>query len=201
MVSREEATAQHIPAKLNLTADFLSMFLRDRTGWILNSDIFAALSKYWGPLQVPGFSSAPEISSWMTDPDAEATDAFSQPWSLIRGGGVAHPPWCLVSQIVHKDQVERVTLVVIAPLWKTQAWFPVVMEMLMDQLILLPEMDDIVTPSPNYGCPVQTAIPRLVAWKFSGDSSRRAIPEKDGELILASWWHKTNTKYNSSWKW
>ena len=167
---------QHIPGKLNLTADFLPRFLRDRTDWILNPDIFAALNKHWGPLQVDLFASRfsaqlQRFFSWRADPDAEATDAFSQPWAHILG--YAHPPWCLVSQVLHKAQMERATLVVIAPLWRMQAWFPVMMEMAIDHPILLPELDNIVTPSPKYGCPVQMAIPRLVTWKVSGDSSVR----------------------------
>ena len=189
-----QLSAQHIPGKLNLTADFLTRFLRDRTDWILNPDIFAALNKHWGPLQVDlfvrRFSAQPQrFFSWRVDPDAEATDAFSQPWSHTLG--FAHPPWCLVLRVLHKAQMERATLVVIAPLWKTQAWFPVIMEMLMDHLILLLEMDDIVTLSPNYGCPVQMAIPRLVAWKVSGDSSKREPFQK--KLVSSSLYHG-NTK-------
>ena len=42
-------SAQHIPGRLNITADFLSRFLRDRTDWILNPDVFAALNEHWGP--------------------------------------------------------------------------------------------------------------------------------------------------------
>ena len=35
-----------------------------------------------------------------------------------------------------------------------------------------------VTPSPNYTCPVQMALSRLVAWKAAGDSSRRESFQK-----------------------
>ena len=63
------------------------------------------------------------------------------------------------------------TITVITPLWKTQPWFPVIMDMVIDHPILLPESPDIVIPSPNCGCPVQDHIPQLVAWKVSGDTS------------------------------
>ena len=58
-----QLSARHIPGKLNLTADFLSRFLRDRTDWILNLDIFTALNKHWGPLQVDLFASRFQLSS------------------------------------------------------------------------------------------------------------------------------------------
>ena len=39
----------------NITADFLSRHFRDRTDWILNTDIFKALNLRWGPIQVDMF--------------------------------------------------------------------------------------------------------------------------------------------------
>ena len=47
--------AQHLPGKANITADFLSRHLSDRTNWILNN-IFRAINQTWGPLQVDLFA-------------------------------------------------------------------------------------------------------------------------------------------------
>ena len=169
--------AQHIPGRLNLTADFLSRFLRDRTDWILNPDVFAVLNEHWGPFQVDLLASwfsaqLQRFFRWRADPEAKVTDAFSQPWSHLLG--FAHPPWCLVSRVLHKAWMETATLVVISPVWRAQAW------MVVDLPILVPKikMDDLVTPSPNCSCPPQIATPRLVAWM---------VLVKAGELILASW--------------
>ena len=116
--------------------------------------------------------------------------------------GFAHPPWCLIMRVLHKAQMERATLVVIAQLWKTQAWFPVIMEMLMDHPIILPDQGDVVTPSPNCGCPVQLAIPCTID---RVEGLRRPFQEKytlgkASELILASWRQKTNSNYKSFWR-
>ena len=50
-------SAQHLPGKENLTAEFLSRHLRDmyRTDWMLNGKIFKAINQYWGPLEVDLF--------------------------------------------------------------------------------------------------------------------------------------------------
>ena len=40
------------PREKNLTADFLSRYLRDRTDSILNYGIFKAINQHWGPLEV-----------------------------------------------------------------------------------------------------------------------------------------------------
>ena len=44
-------SAQHIPGKVNITADFLSRFLRDRTDWVLNPKIFTALNQLWAHIR------------------------------------------------------------------------------------------------------------------------------------------------------
>ncbi len=41
-----EIKAQHLPGKVNVTADYL----RDRKDWILDPGLFALLNKRWGPL-------------------------------------------------------------------------------------------------------------------------------------------------------
>ena len=75
--------AQHLPGKVNITADFLSRHLRDRTDWVLNANIFRAINLTWGPLQVDLFTTRfsaqlRRFFSWRADPEIEATDAFSQ---------------------------------------------------------------------------------------------------------------------------
>jgi len=168
--------AQHLPGKANITADFLSRHLRDRTDWILNNDIFRAIKQTWGPLQVDLFATRfstqlQQFFSWRADPEAEATDAFSQSWATVLG--FAHPPWCLIARVLMKVQVEGATVVLVTPLWETQPWFPVVVSMPVDLPILLPNIPDLLTPSPNCDCPVAETRPQLVAWKVSGNTSNQ----------------------------
>ena len=70
-----------------------------------------------------------------------------------------------------------------------------------DGIILLPELDNIVTPifevqifSTN-GCSKVGHMEGL-----RRQLSKRDISEKAGELILALWQSKTNANYNSSWR-
>ena len=92
--------AQYIPGPENVTADYLSRHLRDRTDWVLEPTIFNCINSQLGPLQVDLFATRfskqlPRFFSWRPDPEAEATDAFAQSWTNIQG--FAHPPWCLIS--------------------------------------------------------------------------------------------------------
>lgn len=166
--------AQHLPGKANITADFLSRHLRDRTDWVLSANIFRAINLTWGPLQVDLFATRfsaqlRRFFSWRADPEAEATDAFSQNWSSIRG--FAHPPWCLIARVLMKVQREEATIILVTPLWRTQPWFPSLLSMLADLPILLPDIPDLIIPSPNCDCPVLETQPQLVAWKVSGITS------------------------------
>ena len=48
--------AQHLPGKANITVEFLSRHLRDRTDWVLSANIFRAINLTWGPLQLDLFA-------------------------------------------------------------------------------------------------------------------------------------------------
>ena len=168
--------AQHLPGKVNVTADFLSRHLRDRSDWVLNTSIFKAINRVWGPLEVDLFASRlstrlPRFFSWRADPEAEATDAFYHDWSKMLG--YAHPPWCLVARVLTKAQMEGATVILVTPLWQSQPWFPTLLDMLIDFPIQLPSVENLVTPSPNCDCPVWGIQPQLVAWKVSGGISHQ----------------------------
>ena len=105
----------------------------------------------------------PRFFSWRPDPETEATDAFAQSWTNIQV--FAHPPWCLISRVLRKVQADKETVVLITPLWHTQPWFPVLMDLLVDYPLLLPKMEGVIRPSPNCDCPIQGLPPQLVTWR------------------------------------
>ena len=176
--------AQHLPGKENLNADFMSCHLRDGSDWILNPALFDLVNQMWGPLQVHLFATRfsrqlPRYVSWRPDLEVEATDAFCQDWRNLRA--YAHPPWCLIAQVLAKALRQKVTLVLVTPSWPTQPWFPQLMEMLVDFPLILPDpiQFQVVTPSFNCDCPVLILPPQLVARKVSGDSSEQKRFQKE----------------------
>ena len=140
----------------------------------------------------------PWFVSWRPDPMAEATDAFLQDWSAF--AGYAHPPWCLVSRVLFKTQAQAATLVLVVPLWQTQAWFPQLVDMLIEPPILLPHESTIVKPSPNCDCPLMDRLRQLIACKVSGCASKQKEFQEAIRLILASWRSKTDSNYDSAWR-
>ena len=107
----------------------------------------------------------PRFFSWRPDPEAEAVDAFTQDWSEIRG--YANPPWCLIPRCLTHIKRQQARVLLIAPLWRTQPWFPVFLEMLEDYPRILPERPDL-TLQPTGQEFIMNQVPTLVAWPICG---------------------------------
>ena len=80
----------------------------------------------------------------------------------------------------------------------TQPWYPILLSLLIDLLVLLPHSLDTILPSPNCDNPQQQSPPQLAVWRVS--SNNLLHREFCQTLILSSWRQKTNSNYNSAWR-
>lgn len=115
--------AQHVPGALNHIADMELRSMKDRSDWMLDQRTFANINKRYGPLEVDLFASrltnqCPHYFSWRPDPSAEATDAFLQDWTTVKG--FANPPWNLIPCVLTKTQTQGAEIILVAPAWKAQ---------------------------------------------------------------------------------
>ena len=60
-------------------------------------------------------------------------------------------------------------IVIVVPLWKTQSWFPVLLELLEDYPRVLPHQADLVVMPSDQGFLMQQGVPTLVACSISGN--------------------------------
>lgn len=139
--------AEYIPGLHNVRADFSSRYFSDGSDWRLSSPVFSAISSIWGPFQVDLFASRlntqlPRFFSWRPDPHAEAVDAFLQDWS----GGLhyAFPPFAMIPRTLWQTRRQGAELVLIAPFWGSQVWFPSLLELMVDIPLLLPRSLDLL---------------------------------------------------------
>ena len=156
--------AQYLPGSLNTVADRESRSMRDRSDWMLDGSIFKRINLLFSPLEVDLFTSrlthqCQRYFSWRPDPFAEATDAFLQSWSGMTG--FANLPWNLIPKVLAKTQTEEAHIVLIAPVWKAQPWYPHLLAMLVDLPYLLPQ---------QVGMTAQLE-PQLAVWNISGRDS------------------------------
>ena len=166
--------AEHLPGQQNVLADHESRSLKDRCDWMINPQLLHQIQDQLGPCQVDLFASRltrqlPRYFSWRIDPQAEAVDAFKQDWSQYRG--FANPPWCLIPRCLSQARAQKARLILLTPLWPSQAWYPVVLEMLEDIPRQLPNQEDLIFLHPGQEFQMPQGCPNLVAWPISGNPS------------------------------
>lgn len=176
---------QYLPGVLNVRADRESRVILDLHDWKLDPLVFAELNRLWGPLEVDLFASRlstqlPRFYSWRPDPQAEAVDAFSQDWSLTKGH--AFPPFALIGRCLKKILDRQVpSLVLVAPVWQAQPWYPLLLEMCVAPPFLLPQYPGLVTRQEEVH-PLLSL--QLAGWLLSGNPILRREFQKG---LKTSW--------------
>ena len=135
-------SARHIPGHLNVIADRLSRSHQILPGeWSLCPHVTQRLWKVWGRPHLDLFATAdnaklPTYVSPLPDPAAWAIDALSFSWTQM--WAYAYPPIPLLHQILQKMSQEPCDLILVAPAWPTQSWFPLLLQMSIDHPRELP---------------------------------------------------------------
>ena len=135
-------SAIHTPGKLNVLADHKSRILNDSIEWMLNPRIFRGVVARLGRPDIDLFASRvnhqiPEFVSWRPEPNAVATDAFNLTWNYNLS--YLFPPFSLIPLCLKKIQRDQAECILIAPVWKSRPWYPILLSMLSHQPLLLPQ--------------------------------------------------------------
>ena len=167
--------AEHLPGIWNTVADEESRTVKDRTDWKLCPHVFKQINQIVGPLDVDLFATRPTHQlptyvSWRPDPMAMATDAFSMDWSKLKG--YANSPLNLIGKVLSQTQRQQTELVLIAPVWKGQPCYPMLLKMLVMVPSLLPPKGDQIQPTDPVNDPDIT--PQLAMWTISGRDTESA---------------------------
>ena len=137
-------SARHIPGHLNVIADRLSRVHQILPGeWSLCHHVARRLWKVWGQPHLDLFATAdnaklPMYVSPLPDPAAYATDALSFSWAQM--WVYAFPPVPLLHQILQKMAQEPCDMILVAPAWPTQSWFPLLLQLSIDHPRALPPL-------------------------------------------------------------
>ncbi|XP_068758092.1 uncharacterized protein [Montipora capricornis] len=137
--------ASHIPGRDNVSADKESREFTDMSEWKLDpiliqpfllncqTDLFASRLT----------SQLAAYISWRPDLGAIHTDAFTINWATLRG--YAFPPFNLISKTLTKVTIDQTELILVAPVWQAQPWWPVLLRLLISQPVLLPNSPTLLT--------------------------------------------------------
>lgn len=175
--------AVHLPGVLNVEADRESRSSCDASDWMLNRSVFNTLNSIW-PVDIDLFSShwnaqLHSFVTWRPQPGAAAVNAFSQNW--LDHAGYAFPPFALIAKCLEKLRRERANIIIICPVWPSQPWFPILLELACDIPILMKPSHDLLLSATGEPHPLlQNDSLQLAAWKLSGDVS-------DGRAFRTRW--------------
>ena len=122
--------AEWIPGIDNQIADRLSRIERDYSDKKLHPLIFNTIQERFGRVQLDLFATEQTLGyvSYRAEEKAWYVDAFSRP--LPRGLLVyANPPFALIGRLLAKVRREKARLILVAPVWPAQPWWPDLLEM------------------------------------------------------------------------
>ena len=121
-------TAEYLPSVLNTVADRESRKKPDPSEWLLHPKVFQAVSRLLGSPTIDLFAfclchQLPQYIAWHPDPFSQGTDAMIQNCNI--GLLYAFPPFSMISKVLLKIKQEcDPLLILIAPVWSTQPWYP-----------------------------------------------------------------------------
>jgi len=182
--------AAHIPGKRNVIADRLSRGLAVKhTEWELTQVVADQIFLVWERPHIDLFAThlnnkLPIYCSPVPDLNAEAIDAFSISWEGLVA--YAFPPTIMVPKLLSKVQKENCVIILVAPLWPRQSWFPLLLKLLVALPLKLPLRDDLLSQNRGRDWHPDPTVLNLVAWKLS----RSVRLKKDFQNALQKLWHQ-----------
>ena len=119
-------------------------------------------------------------------------------WLLLNWGGYkfyAFPPFSLLPKCLQKIRQDRAHGILIAPLWPTQTWFPLLLQYLCDQLWILPGPSE--TPLTQSTPPAAQETPPNGMSCVRGAFSRYNFSKEVTDVLMASWRSGTQNQYET----
>ena len=180
--------AAHLPGAENKLADALSRkasSIQDKSRirgssveWHLNPIVCRTLfNRLQRPL-IDQFASSrnkqlPTFCSWGADPMAFAQNAMAINWNMTMA--YAFPPIALIPRMLEKiANSKSCDMILIAPRWPRQPWFPRLLSLLVGEVIVLPIRKDLILTEDGAHLPRQTLQAlNLTAWQISSSHTRR----------------------------
>ena len=137
--------ASHIPGRDNVSADRESREFTGMSDWKLDPTIIQPflLNCQTDLFESRLTSQLADYIGWRPDPEAIHTDAFTINGATLQG--YAFPPFNLISKTLTKLTIDQTELILGAPDWQAQPWWPVLLRLLISQPVLLPNSPTLST--------------------------------------------------------
>ncbi|KAI9555870.1 hypothetical protein GHT06_018387 [Daphnia sinensis] len=155
-------SASHLPGMFNSIADRESRGIQTSPYvWPMEVDLFAAA---WN-------KQLPKFVSWLPQTNAIAVNAFSFNWSQLNC--YAFPPFAMIPRCLAKIMREKAFVILVCPLWPSQPWFPLLLEIAMNIPRVFSAHPFLIHSNSLEPHPLlQSKKFLLSAWRLSGDASK-----------------------------
>jgi hypothetical protein len=163
--------ATHIPGKDNVLADSLSRHVFSNLEWSLNDKVVQTLFKQWSTPSIDLFANHHNAKlirfcALRFHPQAVSTNALTMSWRNLYL--YAFPPFPIIARVLAKIRQDQATAILIAPMWSRREWYPLLIDMLIQEPLMLPRMHDLITQDQGRMIHSNLEVLSLVAWKVSG---------------------------------
>ena len=139
---------RHLPGHLNVLVDHLSRRGQIlKTEWSLNQTIADRIFCAWGRpfMDLFALGKNTKLATYIS-PIREETawkmDSLVQNWDGLYA--YAYPPTSLIRACLNKVRTESVEIILIAPVWPNQEWFPDLLDLAIDFQISLPPVQKLL---------------------------------------------------------
>ena len=196
---------RYLPGHLNVLADHLSRRGQIlKTEWSLNQTVADRIFRAWGRPFVDLFALRKNTKlAIYVSPIREETswkvDSLVQNWDGLYA--YAYPPTSLIRACLNKVRTENVEIVLIAPVWPNQEWFPDLLDLSIDFPISLPPVQKLLKQTfltPLSSASVASQPSRLEVIK--GFHKERGFSEAVAQRLAISQRQSSAVVYESKWK-
>jgi hypothetical protein len=164
--------AGYIPTSVNVIADSKSRVFSNSTEWSLCPKVFDTICHQFQVPDVDLFASRLNFKvkryvACEPDPFCFAVDAFQLDWSTL-GLCYCFPPFNLISKVLNKCIHDKAELLIVVPNWETQAWYPVLHDLVVDHIRLPVHRKTVGLPfEPDKEHPIWNRL-SLICFRLSG---------------------------------
>ena len=186
-------------------ADFKSRSFSDKHEWVLNRNVFTEILSEFPVLNMDLFASRlttqlTQYCSWQPDPGSAFVDAFYIDWSEFNF--YAFPTFSLIPRCLQKIQQDKGKDILITPVWPTQTWFPLVLQLLYSKPWICQPSPKLLQHITQQTAPTTPETPLNGMSAIRNSSPQYNVSKEVLEVLMASWrlgTKKQHSAYLNKW--
>jgi len=149
--------------------------------WELNNVVVQKIFQIWGHPTIDIFATfenkkAVVFCSWIQHPQALTVDALAINWDNMFA--YAYPPLTLIPKVLPRMQKFQCEIILIAPFWPKQHWYPQLLQLLVAYPLRIPTIENLLTQGKRKVAHPDPDIFKLTACRLSTNVLKQEVFQK-----------------------